>query len=70
MSVEVLKASRAENRWTQWGIYVDQVDARRHWSRENMLRAFNPNDEVWQAKITHRGRFALLITDALNRLYG
>ncbi len=54
--VEVLKASRAENRWTQWGVYVDQVDARRHWSRENMLRAFNPNDEVWQAKITHRGR--------------
>ena len=53
---EVLKASRAENRWTQWGQYVDQVDARRHWSRENMLRAFNPKDEIWQAKITSRGR--------------
>jgi len=54
--VEVLKASRAENRWTQWGQYLDQVDARRHWSRENMLRTFNPKDEVWQAKITYRGR--------------
>ena len=54
--VEVLKASRAENRWTQWGQYLDQVDARRHWSREKMLRTFNPKDEFWQAKITHRGR--------------
>ena len=58
--VEVLKATRAENRWTQWGIYADQVDARRHWSRENMLRAFNPKDEVWQAKITSRGRAVFL----------
>ncbi len=54
--LQVLKASRAENQWTQWGIYADQVDARRHWSREQMLRTFNPRDEVWQAKITMRGR--------------
>ena len=49
-------ASRAENQWTQYGKYVDQVDARRHWSREQMLRSFNPKDPVWQAKITYRGR--------------
>ena len=54
--LQVLKASRAENQWTQWGIYSDQVEARRHWSREQMLRTFNPRDEVWQAKITYRGR--------------
>ena len=54
--LQVLKASRAENQWTQWGIYADQVDARRHWSREQMLRTFNPRDEIWQAKITSRGR--------------
>ena len=49
-------ASRAENRWTQWGKYFDENDAKRHWSRKNMLRAFNPRDEVWQFKITSRGR--------------
>jgi hypothetical protein len=54
--IQVLKASRAENRWTQWGIYHDQVEARRHWSREQMLRVFNPKDPLWQSKITHRGR--------------
>lgn len=54
--LQVLMASRAENQWTQYGKYVDQVDARRHWSREQMLRSFNPKDPVWQAKITYRGR--------------
>ncbi len=54
--IRVLKASRAENRWTQWGMYVDEVDARRHWSREQLLRTFNPKDEFWQAQITSRGR--------------
>ena len=54
--LQVLMASRAENQWTQYGKYFDQVEARRHWSRERMLRTFNPDDGVWQAKITHRGR--------------
>ena len=49
-------ASRAENRWTQWGKYFDENDAKRHWSRKNMLRTFNPKDEIWQTKITSRGR--------------
>jgi hypothetical protein len=35
---------------------MNEMDARRHWSREQMLRAFNPKDEVWQRKITSRGR--------------
>lgn len=54
--LQVLMASRAENQWTQYGKYFDQVEARRHWSRERMLRVFNPEDGLWQAKITHRGR--------------
>ena len=53
--IRVLKASRAENRWTQWGMYVDEVAARRHWSRAQLFRTFNPKDEFWQAPITSRG---------------
>ena len=54
--VIVLQGSKAENRWTQWGLHMNEMDARRHWSREQMLRAFNPKDVVWQHKITSRGR--------------
>ncbi|MAX45883.1 MAG: hypothetical protein CMB24_03705, partial [Euryarchaeota archaeon] len=54
--IQVLQASRAENRWTQWGKYMTEIEARRHWSREQMLRTFNPRDVVWQYKITSRGR--------------
>ena len=36
--------------------FMNEMDARRHWSREQMLRAFNPKDSVWQHKITSRGR--------------
>ena len=54
--IQVLLASRAENRWTQWGKYMTEIEARRHWSREQMLRTFNPRDVVWQHKITSRGR--------------
>ena len=54
--IQVLQASRTENRWTQWGKYMTELEARRHWSREQLLRAFNPKDVVWQYKITSRGR--------------
>ena len=54
--LEVLKANRAENRWTQWGEYSDQREAIGHWSRCQLLRTFNPDDPVWQAKIISRGR--------------
>ena len=54
--VDVLMASRAENRWTQWGKYFDQNEAKRHWSRKNMLRTFCPNDPIWEIKITSRGK--------------
>ena len=53
--VRVLRASRAENRWTQYGNHRDEKEARMHWSRENLLRVFNPKDEVWQGKLIHRG---------------
>jgi succinylglutamate desuccinylase len=54
--VDVLMASRAENRWTQWGKYFDQNEAKRHWTRKNLLRTFCPNDPIWQIKITSRGK--------------
>ena len=62
--VIVLQASRAENRWTQWGLHMNEMDARRHWSREQMLRAFNPKDVVWQHKITSRGRHVFNVARA------
>ena len=50
---QVIQASRAENRWTQWGKYM--TEAKRHWSR-GRCSTFNPRDVVWQHKITSRGR--------------
>ncbi|MEJ6530482.1 MAG: M14 family metallopeptidase, partial [Euryarchaeota archaeon] len=54
-SIKVIRANRDENRWTQWGDYVDEAGAKSHWSRLNLLRIFNPNDAVWQDKIVSRG---------------
>ena len=66
--IQVLQASRAENRWTQWGKYMTEIEARRHWSREQMLSTFQPkgrrvaaqNYLSWQARLQHtaRGRSA------------
>lgn len=53
--VQVIRASRSENRWTQWGEYDTERDAKMHWSRLKMLRTFNPDDSVWQGKIISRG---------------
>jgi hypothetical protein len=52
---KVIRASRDENRWTQWGDYVDEAGAKSHWSRLRLLRVFNPNDANWQNKIVIRG---------------
>ena len=52
---KVIRASRDENRWTQWGDYVDEAGAKSHWSRLRLLRVFNPNDANWQNKIVTRG---------------
>jgi hypothetical protein len=54
-SIKVIRASRAENRWTQWGNYAGQNEAKRHWSRHGLLRVFNPDDPVWQAKLIEKG---------------
>lgn len=62
--LDVLIATRAENRWTQYGNYYNDIEAKRHWSRQNMLEAFNPKDAVWQAKITARGRSVFNIARA------
>jgi hypothetical protein len=52
---KVIRASRDENRWTQWGDYVVEAGAKSHWSRLRLLRVFNPNDANWQNKIVTRG---------------
>jgi len=53
--IKVIRASRTENRWTQWGNYDSEPDAKRHWSRLKMLRTFNPDNAVWQEKVIERG---------------
>ena len=53
--IKVIRANRDENRWTQWGDYVDEAGAKSHWSRLKLLRMFNPNDAMWQDKIVSRG---------------
>ena len=65
----MIRASRTENRWTQWGQYSSEQDAKRHWSRLEMLRTFNPKDSVWQEKVVNRGNivFNSAITDLLNQ---
>ena len=65
--IKVIRASRCENRWTQWGDYSSEQDAKRHWSRLKMLRTFNPKDSVWQNKVVNRGKsvFNSAINDLL-----
>lgn len=53
--IKVIRASRDENRWTQWGSHIDEAGAKNHWSRNNLLRIFNPNDVNWQEKVILRG---------------
>ena len=67
--IKVIRASRTENRWTQWGQYSSEQDAKRHWSRLEMLRTFNPKDSVWQEKVVNRGNivFNSAINDLLNQ---
>ncbi|MCS5533935.1 MAG: M14 family metallopeptidase [Candidatus Poseidoniaceae archaeon] len=52
---KVIRASRDENRWTQWGDHIDEADAKNHWTRYNLLRIFNPDDDIWREKIISRG---------------
>ena len=66
--VQVIRASRSENRWTQWGEYDTERDAKMHWSRLKMLRTFNPDDSVWQEKIISRGN--IVFNSAVEDLLG
>jgi len=52
---KVIRASRDENRWTQWGNHIDEASAKNHWTRYNLLRIFNPDDDIWREKIILRG---------------
>ena len=64
--IKVIRASRTENRWTQWGDYDSEQEAKRHWSRLKMLRTFNPKDVVWQEKIITRGN--IVFDSAISQL--
>ena len=63
----MIRASREENRWTQWGQYDTENDAKKHWSRLKMLRTFNPDDSTWKQKIISRGNivFASALADLI-----
>ena len=52
---KVFKNLRAENRWTQNSNLKDQLKVMRHWSRKNLLKTFNPEDNNWQLKLVDRG---------------
>lgn len=64
--IKVIRASRSENRWTQWGNHSSEQEAKRHWSRLEMLRTFNPKDSVWQKKVVHRGN--IVFNSAVSKL--
>jgi hypothetical protein len=53
--VKVIRANRDENRWTQWGGHMNENEAKNHWTRYELLRIFNPKDEIWQEKVISRG---------------
>jgi hypothetical protein len=50
----VIKALRAENRWSQWG-GSEGRDTLHHWSRKNLLDAFNMRDIAWRNRLIERG---------------
>ncbi len=66
--IKVIRASRCENRWTQWGTYQTEQEAKKHWSRLAMLLTFNPDDSTWQQKIISRGNivFASALADLIS----
>ena len=51
----VFKSLRAENRWTRNNQLEDEKEILNHWSRNNLLRTFNPDDPIWQEKLISRG---------------
>ena len=55
--VTVFKNLRAENRWTQNNKLNDQLAIMDHWSRNNLLRTFNPDNQNWHESLIMRGKF-------------
>ena len=53
-SVNVIKALRAENSWTHYS-NKEGLQLLKHWSKNKLLAAFRPEDEVWENKIINRG---------------
>jgi hypothetical protein len=62
---KVIKALRAENRWSQWG-GADGREALHHWSRQNLLNTFNLRDVAWRNRLLERGN--ALFIDAIKHL--
>ena len=53
-SINVMKALRAENSWTHYS-NKEGLQLLKHWSKNKLLAAFRPEDEVWENKIINRG---------------
>ena len=52
---KVFKNLRAENMWTQNSTHEKDEKLYNHWSRRNLMRTFNPDDNKWKLKIISRG---------------
>jgi hypothetical protein len=50
---KVLNSLRKENSWTHHG---DVEEMHTHWSRLDLLKAFNPKDDDWRGMLLTRGR--------------
>ena len=53
-SINVMKALRAENSWTHYS-NREGIDLLNHWSKNNLLAAFRPDNDIWENKIIERG---------------
>lgn len=60
----VFKNLRAENRWTQNNKLQDEEEILNHWSRNNLLNTFNPEDSIWQEKLINRGNAVFKIAQS------
>ena len=53
--LKVLKKLKHENQWTFYK-ENDPIIQLNHWSRKQLLKAFNPENENWKMKILNRGK--------------
>ena len=54
-SINVMEALRAENSWTHYS-NREGIDLLNHWSKNNLLAAFRPDNDIWENKIIERVR--------------